>query len=110
MNENPPKKINLAQARVIAESLAVEAFRYLDWDKKNSVLEPYYLGSEFCWIFFPRANIEVPPEQFLRAKVAFAISIFGDISTIADFRKQPEILFEYVLKMSDYYGRVHGVL
>jgi len=82
------------EARERAQRYMFDMFLGVYSGSPDHVLDPEYLESEFCWMFFHRRDINIP-DVYSLSKVAFVFPKFGDEGRqIHDFRGEPEKLRE----------------
>lgn len=96
--------VNLAQARVIAESGAKSDLEDLVTDSSMPLLQDTFLEADHCWMFFRNKAIHIPAERSL-CDCAYVVSRKGSLRHIADFSENPERLQAYLQTMSDHFGK-----
>lgn len=64
-----------------------------------------HLEAEFCWMFFLRGDINIPPDRMLGLKWAYAVSKKGCFAMVQDLSSDEDKLQDYLLKMSDHFMR-----
>ncbi len=96
--------IDIASARVLAETLARACLRSLAGDR-DAYLREEHAEAPNCWFFFRAKDILVPPEQSLEADWAYAVSKWGDVRMIVDLSDDAGALSRYLFVMSDYFDK-----
>jgi len=98
------KSISLEKARKIAELNALKELGGGGCEDVN-ILKDEYSEGECCWMFFKSDDISVSPEMTLGIKWAYVVSKKGTYSMVQDFSDDPELLSDYLKKMSEYFRR-----
>lgn len=98
------KLISLEEARKIAEINASKELRGFFCDEVK-ILKNEYSEGECCWMFLKSDDIYISPEMTLGIKWAYVVSKKGTYSMVHDFSDDPEVLNDYLKKMSEYFKR-----
>lgn len=98
-------RIELDEAKKLAESAARRNLDGFLTKPSDKVLDEVYLEAEYCWMFFRCREIFVPPEFSLRGDWAYAVSKNGEVRDIPDFSDDREQLNAYLAKMSEFFSR-----
>jgi len=66
----------------------------------TNFLSEYHMEAEGCWYFFPREDVEIPPERWTLRGLGIAIFKSGDCRLAYDFRPNEQKMQEYLEIMS----------
>ncbi|WP_372178776.1 hypothetical protein ACCQ23_11160 [Xanthomonas axonopodis pv. phyllanthi] len=74
-------------------------------ENEFSIFSDRHLEAEFCWMFFLKGDINIPPDRMLGLKWAFVVSKKGRFAMVQDLSSDEDKLQDYLLKMSDHFMR-----
>ncbi|MEK4509242.1 hypothetical protein [Paenibacillus sp. FSL K6-2524] len=95
------QEITLAEAKELAEQLALIKLSKYRLNETMPLLSEDYLEAECCWFFFRNKEVEGPEDGFRSWDCAYSVSKKGDVGTVVDLSNEPEQLEDYLKKFSD---------